>query len=251
MSELKAIAGRLRALAEDASPLAPNVQGSARRLATLAKQVESLGRSGVDVGPLLAALQQAEASAQSAADAAAHVRREGVAWADHLALGGTSGQPRSSSGHGGEAGGLLRSAQGRSAALDEIRTWLGDINPGFTGDPFDPRSSNCGQCAAAVHARLSGQGAHVAGTGSLTTPEMEAWTGKRQVQRTPDEIASLLRARGPGSHAVVGVDRSDGPGHWFNAYFDGTDVFAIDGQTGTISPWPPDYGSVILWDAGL
>lgn len=88
MSQLEAIAGRLRALAQDTSPLSSNIQAAARQLKSIGQQVESLSRTGVNTGPLLAALRQAETQAQSAANAAAQVKSEGVAWADHLARGG-------------------------------------------------------------------------------------------------------------------------------------------------------------------
>ena len=42
-----------------------------------------------------------------------------------------------------------------------------------------------------------------------------------------------------------------GAGHWFNAWCDGKKVYAIDGQTGTVSDWPPDYGNVTNWDMSV
>lgn len=88
MSQLQSIASRLRALAQDATPLSANVEASARQLKALGQQVESLGRAGVDVGPLVAALRAAEAQAHAAARAAAQVKADGVTWADDLARGG-------------------------------------------------------------------------------------------------------------------------------------------------------------------
>ena len=139
---------------------------------------------------------------------------------------------------------------GGAQSVEQIRSWLGGVNPGFTGDPFHPRSQNCGSCAAAVHSALRGGPVGEAGTGTLTIPEMERITGRPQVTMTPTEIADALAAGGRGSHAVVGIDRADGPGHWFNAYFDGEKVMAVDGQSGQIIDWPPDYGAV-HWDAAI
>ncbi len=85
MSQLQGIANRLRSLAQDASPLASNVQASARQLTALTRQVDSLSSSGINTAPLVSALQQAQARAVSAAAAAAHVKSEGVAWAARLA----------------------------------------------------------------------------------------------------------------------------------------------------------------------
>ena len=57
---------------------------------------------------------------------------------------------------------------------------------------------------------------------------------------------------GAGSHAIIGIDRTQGPGHWFNTYCpDGKNVYAVDGQTGKISDWPPDYGNVTNWDMSI
>ena len=81
-----------------------------------------------------------------------------------------------------------------------------------------------------------------------TISGMNDATGMEQKPMTPDEIRDYLVAQGPGSHGVVGVDRSVGPGHWFNAYYDGDQVYAIDGQSGEIRGWPPDYGNVSNWD---
>jgi hypothetical protein len=38
---------------------------------------------------------------------------------------------------------------------------------------------------------------------------------------------------------VVGCDWKYGGGHWFNAVNDGGTVKAIDGQGGSVEPWPP------------
>src|SRR5690606_4504905 len=72
-------------------------------------------------------------------------------------------------------------------SLEDIKSWLGEVNPGFTGDPTDPRSNNCGSTSAAVYNRLNGNGTPVAGTDTLSVPEMEAATGRPQVTMTPDQ----------------------------------------------------------------
>lgn len=69
---------------------------------------------------------------------------------------------------------------------------------------------------------------------------------------SPAEIEQMLVKGGPGSHAVIGVDWEAGGGHWYNAYYDGDKVWAVDGQTGEISPWlGVDPGTVRNWDAGI
>ena len=143
-------------------------------------------------------------------------------------------------------------------SIEDIHRWLPEINHGQGMDPFDPeRAVNCGQCALAVDQRLTGIAPDAsAGLGTLSIPEMEAATGLRQVPATPEQIEQFLSSQGPGAHTVVGVDRGNGfAGHWFNAYFDGTRVYAVDGQTGQIVGWPPDMdlpnGPVIAWDMGV
>ncbi len=111
-------------------------------------------------------------------------------------------------------------------------------------------SSNCGSCSVSVHDGLEGNPVTPAGPSTLDIPGMEAAIGRPQVTMQPDEIADELIAGGPGSHGVVGIDRAHGPGHWFNAYYDGTRVHAVDGQTGQIIDWPPSYGAV-NWDVAI
>ena len=155
-----------------------------------------------------------------------------------LTYGGGSGEPPA--------------ASPKPATPDEIRSWIGKINPGHSDSLFDPRSVNCGKCAHAVFDALNGEPVRDAGRGTLTQQEMADAIGRGQIHMTPSTIADRLRAEGAGAHAVVGIDREKGGGHWFNAYFDGKDVWAIDGQTGTVSGWPPEYGSphnpVTYWD---
>ncbi|OBF43318.1 hypothetical protein A5719_09535 [Mycolicibacterium peregrinum] len=142
-------------------------------------------------------------------------------------------------------------------SVDDIGQWLPDINHGPGMDPFDPaRAINCGQCAFAVDQRLAGMTPDAsAGLGTLSVPEMEAATGLRQVPATPSEIEQYLINQGTGAHTVVGVDRAGAAGHWFNAYYDGTKVYAVDGQTGQILGWPPNMDfpghPVTRWDMGV
>lgn len=142
-----------------------------------------------------------------------------------------------------------------AGSIDDIAEWLGEVNSGYTGSPFSPRSSNCGSCALAVHQRLSGADQTAAASlSTLSTDEMAKALGGRQVLSSPAGIEDALRDAGPGSHAIIGVDRDGAPGHWFNAYFDGSTVHWIDGQNATHGPWPPDPSfanhPVTVWDYG-
>lgn len=137
--------------------------------------------------------------------------------------------------------------------IEDISGWIKDINPNY--DPFDadsPYSNNCGSCAFAIAQRLDGIEAITATSENIgTIQEMNKLTGMEQMSMTPDEIERYLIEKGPGTHGIVGIDRDVGPGHWFNAYYDGHKVVAIDGQTGEINDWPPDYGNVINWDISM
>jgi hypothetical protein len=139
------------------------------------------------------------------------------------------------------------------AKVENIQEWLSDINPNY--DPFDytsPYDNNCGSCAFAVEQRLDGDTELVASAEDIGTPaEMNEMTGMEQTPMSPGEIQDYLISQGAGSHGIVGIDRAEGPGHWFNAYYDGEKVVAIDGQTGETQDWPPDYGDVTNWDISI
>lgn len=140
-----------------------------------------------------------------------------------------------------------------SSNLENIDNWIGDINPNF--DPFDTESAysnNCGSCAYAVYQRLEGDGDITATADNIDNIEqMNSQTGMEQVPMTPDMIEQTLLDQGNGAHAIIGIDRVDGAGHWFNAANIDGKVVAIDGQTGEINDWPPDYGNVTNWDMSM
>lgn len=232
-----------------------------QQVAKLVRQAQQLNQAATQASAVTYASSKAEGdrtaialkSAQRAvSQAAQHLHQAALAGKSFVATyGGTQGGGRGASPEFGPGAGSPTASQ----ALAAIGSWLPEINPGYTGDPFDPRSSNCGACAAAVFARLEGTMPEpFAGTRTLSVPEMDAFTGRPQVPMSPSEIRDTLIAAGPGSHAVIGIDRTIGPGHWFNAYYDGERVVAIDGQSGEIHDWPPEYGSpnnpVTNWDMG-
>lgn len=232
-----------------------------QQVAKLVRQAQQLNQAAAQASAVTRASSRAERdrtaiamkSAQGAvSQAAQHLHQ--------AALAGKGFVARNAGARGGERGASPEFGPGAASpttshALAAIRSWLPEINPGYTGHPFDPRSSNCGACAAALFARFEGtRSAAFAGTRTLSVPEMEAFTGRPQVPMSPSAIRDALVAAGPGSHAVIGIDRTIGPGHWFNAYYDGERVVAIDGQSGEIHDWPPEYGSpnnpVNHWDMG-
>ena len=133
--------------------------------------------------------------------------------------------------------------------MNDIRSWITKINPNPNNDPR--RNVNCGKCAAAVFMRLNGSNDASAGLGTYSIQEMNSITGLTQTSMTPSEIENYLINQGAGSHCVVGVDRATGSGHWFNAFYDGHQIYTIEGQGGIIDGWPPDYGNVVHWDASI
>ena len=137
--------------------------------------------------------------------------------------------------------------------LAEMPNWISDINPNF--DPYDidsPYCNNCGSCAYAVYRRLEGDPSVTATADNIGyNSEMEALTGMEQISMSPDEIRDRLLAAGDGAHAIIGIDRADSCGHWFNAACINGEVYTIDGQSGEISKWPPDYGNVVNWEMSI
>ena len=137
--------------------------------------------------------------------------------------------------------------------IDEVGNWLEEINPNF--DPFDlesPYCNNCGSCAYAVYRRLEGDNEICATEENIGyNDQMEALTGMEQVSMSPEEIQKRLIESGDGAHAIIGIDRSEGPGHWFNAANIGGKIVAIDGQSGEVTDWPPDYGDVVNWEMSV
>lgn len=261
MSELQDLLVALDGVTKEAEQHAAQLAQHARQLGQAASSAASAtqGSGRADSKQTAAALQSAQRSISQAAQHLHQAALAGKGFVVRYAGGGRAGGPESLSSSPEFGPGSPEPWNGGgpapSAALGAIASWLGDINPGYTGDPFDPRSSNCGECAAAVFARLEGiYPSAVAGTSTLSVEQMEALTGRPQIPMTLSEMRDVLIAAGPGSHAVVGIDRTFGAGHWFNAYYDGERVVAIDGQSGEILDWPPEYGSpsnpVSIWDMG-
>lgn len=105
----------------------------------------------------------------------------------------------------------------QETSIAKVEDWLGEINPDY--DEFDissPYSNNCGSCALAVHNRINGIEDSVATDKTLSIEEMNEATGMEQVEMSPDEIAAYMLEQGDGADSIVGIDRVEGPGHWFN-----------------------------------
>ena len=84
---------------------------------------------------------------------------------------------------------------------------------------------------------------------------MEKATGKKCIYMSISDIENHLKREGPGAHFVVGINRNPTPsgkaqaGHWFNAFYDGKNIYTIEGQAGQILEWPHDYGDISEWCA--
>jgi hypothetical protein len=68
---------------------------------------------------------------------------------------------------------------------------------------------------------------------------MSDWAGRSPEPASMADIGRRLRDLGPGSSAVVGFDRADTPGHWFNAVNHEGTVLAVDGQAARFEEQPP------------
>jgi hypothetical protein len=64
-------------------------------------------------------------------------------------------------------------------------------------------------------------------------------------------IGQRLRELGLGSSAVVGFDRQDTPGHWFNAVNHKGTVLAVDGQAARFEEWPPSKDGLGSDESGV
>jgi hypothetical protein len=73
---------------------------------------------------------------------------------------------------------------------------------------------------------------------------MSEWAGRSPEQASMAEIGRRLLELGPGSSAVVGFDRADAPGHWFNAVCYQGAVLAVDGQGAPIPGLAPVQGGL-------
>ncbi len=93
---------------------------------------------------------------------------------------------------------------------------------------------------------LRGEAARQATPSGPGEQELAELIGAPFQQTTPDELAERLRARGKGSYAILGIDRAQGPGHWYVAYFDGSDVTLLDPIANRTVNWPP-AGDVVGW----
>lgn len=138
-------------------------------------------------------------------------------------------------------------------SINEISGWIKDINPKF--DPWDydsPYCNNCGSCAYAVFQRLNGdKSAYATAENIAYNSEMNSLTGMTQEKRSLEYIKNSLLKAGNGAHTIIGLDRAEGAGHWFNAACLDGKIIVIDGQDGSIKEWPPDYEDVIRWEVGI
>lgn len=155
---------------------------------------------------------------------------------------------------------LNTSADKNVQTVEQIASWLTDINPNYYDSSIppwggNPYHTNCGSCALAVEKHFLGDTSAAASEINIGTDAgMEQATGKTCVYMSVGDIENKLKEQGPGAHLIVGINRKPvmfipQKGHWFNAYYDGQNIYTIDGQTGKIMDWPHDYGCVSEWCA--
>jgi hypothetical protein len=131
--------------------------------------------------------------------------------------------------------------------------WVGDIYP---GRDRHERPNNCGECARAADSTWHGLPAAAAElasrrVGGERPAVMAEWAGRPPEPASMADIGQRLRELGPGSSAVVGFDRADAPGHWFNAVnYEGA-VLAVDGQSARFEDWPPSKDGLGFDESGM
>ncbi|TGX96444.1 hypothetical protein E5357_16085 [Hominisplanchenecus murintestinalis] len=154
---------------------------------------------------------------------------------------------------GGNLG--VSKGNGKVQTVENIASWIGSVNPHYHDSNYNPWDNpyrvNCGSCALNVERRFNGDNDAVASINNIGTDAgMEQATGKKCVYMSLDNIEKALIDQGPGSHMIIGINRKPTlfgrtqAGHWFNAYYDGQNIYTIDGQSGQILEWPYDYGDI-------
>jgi hypothetical protein len=252
MSRLEDLAAQVRGLAQQADSVTGELTSLTKRAAHMQNLVASLARSGTDVRSVQTSLAASANASRIAADAASQAARLAAQFADSLVDGRGSAINGPGPGKGVNTSTPPATSSRSPQTLEQIADWIGDINPNFDwSDPDSAWDKNCGSCAIQTAQALAGGPVAQAGPHSADLAQMSAAIGQQQTPMSPEDIATRLRSLGPGSNAIVGIDKVTGPGHWFNAYFDGHDVWCVDGQTGTVGGWPPDYGATTNWDAAL
>lgn len=107
------------------------------------------------------------------------------------------------------------------------------------------RNNNCVDCARSVESTWRGSPTMAAalsdpngrGTSSARVTE---WSGGTLGSTTYAAVNQRLTELGPGSSAILASSWSDGRGgHAYNAINDGGTVKFVDGQSATVSGWPP------------
>jgi len=257
MSKLQDLASHVASLGRDAGGVSHQLSSLRTRVARLHDQLSGAARVGVDVRGVQRSIATSEQAVKAGAASAAQAAQLASHFANSLVAGAATGGFAAGGGAGTDGGGRGGSGGGAGGtsglqSAEDIRGWIKDVNPNFNPSHRDAYWANCGSCAVSTLDGLMGNDVMSVGSRSYSPDEMASIIGKRQEQMTPTQIEQGLRDAGPGSAAVVGIDRAGGrDGHWFNAYYDGSDVYCVDGQTGTVTGWPPTFTHVSNWDAAI
>ncbi|MFV0524714.1 MAG: toxin glutamine deamidase domain-containing protein [Acidimicrobiales bacterium] len=136
----------------------------------------------------------------------------------------------------------------RAGPGEHPATWIDDVNHPGKGTPG--RSQNCVDCTRAVEANWRGQDAVAAPirperTG-VSLSYLEDWAGGMAEATDVAAIQTRLQELGPGSSAMVAAAWSDNSGHAFSAMNVNGEVLWVDGQSGIVAAWPPDYPSAAV-----
>ncbi|WP_052337198.1 tetratricopeptide repeat protein [Nocardioides alkalitolerans] len=77
--------------------------------------------------------------------------------------------------------------------------------------------------------------------------QLATLVGRPLQQTTPEEIAARVAAGGDGTYLLVGVDRAQGPGHWYVALAAEGGVVALDPIANARLAWPPPAADAARW----
>lgn len=121
--------------------------------------------------------------------------------------------------------------------------WVSEINRPGMHTPG--RNNNCVDCARAVESTWRGDPVKAAAVADpnaagVSPSLITNWAGGRFRTATYTDIERGLNALGDHSSAIIVSEWAGGRGaHAFNAVNDGGIVKFVDGQSATVSGWPP------------
>lgn len=283
MSELENLCQALEESVQPLPSFAGALQQRAARLRSVATQVEQAARqveNGPNVGHVVQGLHEAaadmDASSRSLSKAVQQSRSfvtRTIGGGGAGAIAGTSGSPTNASqrafggavtasgrGHpslvdqrGSEVEWVPGSGEGGPPGLASVQAqsppegWAHLVNG--TGIDSPGRDNNCVDCARSVESTWRGSPTMSAAMADFNADGTSAsrvteWSRGSFVKASYGDVERRLNDLGDGSSAILVSSWSGGRGgHAYNAVNDRGAVKFIDGQSATVSGWPPSSWS--------